>query len=1299
MAKDTYRRDWTYGANAPLSQLQPIPIIADRAPTTADVNYPIGQEWIYQALDDVYKLTSVTAGVANWEEMGGQSYRYPISPYVVGPIDKAGFQTIQSAIDAVVASGVGGTVYIQGGYSYTENLVLYDGVNICGSTRENTTITGVHTPPATGTVQIQNITLASATSIFSSAALGTANIYLEYCNLNVTNGYVFNLLNWQPGAYLVIRDCDSNGTTDGVMNNTAGCVLEMFDSYVGAGLSTMTATGSVVYVNNSSVNCAINLGGAGALNANQGSAFSSLITTAGTSLLNLTGSYHVGAGAVITHNSAGNCYLDHVTINSTGDVIAGTGTVTMGNVSYIDSRAIAATVVHGYMPSVDRITEYVVGTTGTFVTIQEAINQANAAGGGYVHVQDGTFAENLTLYDNIYIYGNGASSIITGVHTPPAAGFVYFNDLQLTSPTDIITSVAAGAARLRFFNCDFNCTNGYVVDCANWTGPIELYSCRDASTACGIVNVATSTVLLRNSQLGIGANALGIAGGTLAIEGCRITCPVSPTGASTVTITGGCWVAGAITTADTTSTMISDTYIVTGAGVAITHGSANSIAIHNSTISSTLNPCIAGAGAGVITLNCVNFTNDANLAATLTMGAVMNTRVNHLMAGDGTLRNLGFTANGNIIQAYGITTGAAVGTSYRAIRGDLQITTGDGTESPQAVRGATDVLASGDLEEAYGGFFNAYQQDGSAIDSNLIGLEALAIIYETGAADQPQQWIAGSQSVLMFDAAAAVPTASIVCANLNHITYDPAMNGIAHGVVASRNGGGAGNTAAAAYKVVIGGGIVDWNYGLDLLNGGVGALGLYGLGDIRLGNGTIIDSANVTDCEITLPDTGDFLVTMTDSDPGATIQNTVDVAIAAQINGITGRFINAAGATVLQESGVLGYCTQVDGSVITSTATGVEGWLDLLETGAADLPSVYAFAVKGYLDSTDGAGVPTGMVAGVGSVVEYNTPFNAKAYGFLATRLDTGAGAGTAAQAAYGVLQGTVAAADWLYGLDLYNGGTGVPYTNADIRMQNLSTIVSDTEGVGFSGDVEARSFSATNTRIVAFNANPLGQLSGQAGALMTGATGTVNDLVFQEGMMMQNFMIGAGQTKIIPIMEADGLDIALDLTATEGQEMNFGVLASNKHAYTIGTSAAFFFEARFKVADVSGCEPLIMGFRKQEANNGTFTSYTDYATIGIITSQNADLITLATQLNGGAITYTNTTDAWTDGQTHTLRVNVSAAGVVTYLIDGAAPSAVAAYTFDNADVVMPYIHLVHAAVAPGKIHLISLACGFQSWN
>jgi len=444
-----------------------------------------------------------------------------------------------------------------------------------------------------------------------------------------------------------------------------------------------------------------------------------------------------------------------------------------------------------------------------------------------------------------------------------------------------------------------------------------------------------------------------------------------------------------------------------------------------------------------------------------------------------------------------------------------------------------------------------------------------------------------------------------------------------------------------------------------------------------------------------------------DTAAGASSNNSIlgDLSVSAGDGNSTpyaieGRATNIAGSNTLATTAVYGYTNQADDSAIASTGVGVEGHLDLLETDAADLPQVFGFGVKGYLDAVDTTAAPTtGIFAGVGSVVEYNTPFDGVAYGMAVSRLDAGAGAGTAGLAAYGVVQGTVAAADWLYGLDLYNGASGVAYTNSDVRFQNESTITLEAEGVEFSGDISSRSLSASNTKIKAFNSNPIGQLSGGAGALCTGATGTVNNIHLQDGVMMQSFMIGAGQTKILPVLEADGLEIALDTTNTEGAEYNFGYLSSSKHVYTIGTSAAFFVEATFKVADVSGCEPLVLGFRKIEANNATWTLYTDYSSIGIVTSQNADLISLSTEVDGGGTTYTNTTDAFTDGQTHTLRVNVDATGNATYLIDGVAPTATAAFQFDNGDEVMPFIHLVHAAVAPGKIHLVDFECGLQAWN
>ena len=56
---------------------------------------------------------------------------YPITPYVVGPSGQAGYQTIQSAVDAAISAG-GGIVYIQPG-TYNENLNVPNGVHLVGA--------------------------------------------------------------------------------------------------------------------------------------------------------------------------------------------------------------------------------------------------------------------------------------------------------------------------------------------------------------------------------------------------------------------------------------------------------------------------------------------------------------------------------------------------------------------------------------------------------------------------------------------------------------------------------------------------------------------------------------------------------------------------------------------------------------------------------------------------------------------------------------------------------------------------------------------------------------------------------------------------------------------------------------------------------------------------------------------------------------------------------------------------------------------------------------------------------------
>ncbi len=256
--------------------------------------------------------------------------------------------------------------------------------------------------------------------------------------------------------------------------------------------------------------------------------------------------------------------------------------------------------------------------------------------------------------------------------------------------------------------------------------------------------------------------------------------------------------------------------------------------------------------------------------------------------------------------------------------------------------------------------------------------------------------------------------------------------------------------------------------------------------------------------------------------------------------------------------------------------------------------------------------------------------------------------------------------------------------------------LIAGTNGVAVTGNTSITGWQTATDMNLTFSQSPIMQSNLTTGVAPTGATGDVNLMMLQDGFVMQQFILGAGQTIIAPRMGTTGLLTSLDLTNAEGAEYNFGNNPNNKFAFTIGTSAAFYMELAVNAADVGGLDPFVCGFRKQQANAATFTDYTDFATIGARATTAADVIVLQTDLNNAGETITNTTDAWTDGQTKTFRILVSAAGVVTYTIDGVAPTVTAAFTFDNGDVVTPFIRHTFGAATPAAINWISLKIGFQ---
>lgn len=213
------------------------------------------------------------------------------------------------------------------------------------------------------------------------------------------------------------------------------------------------------------------------------------------------------------------------------------------------------------------------------------------------------------------------------------------------------------------------------------------------------------------------------------------------------------------------------------------------------------------------------------------------------------------------------------------------------------------------------------------------------------------------------------------------------------------------------------------------------------------------------------------------------------------------------------------------------------------------------------------------------------------------------------------------------------------------------------------------------------------GAAAGTTGArniLMSGGDGLAPPMLFEQ------FILGAGQTIISPTLGANGLDIGLDQTNDEGMELTQGITARSPMAFVAGVHSAFYLSVRLVVADVSGCGPLILGFRKAEAHQAAYDDYDEMAAIGLF---GAD-IKLATILNGAATVVTDTTQDAVDATALTLTVKVSSARAVTYEINGAAPTATAAFSFDSGEVVVPFVHFLHDSDVAGTVELIWWDCG-----
>jgi hypothetical protein len=196
------------------------------------------------------------------------------------------------------------------------------------------------------------------------------------------------------------------------------------------------------------------------------------------------------------------------------------------------------------------------------------------------------------------------------------------------------------------------------------------------------------------------------------------------------------------------------------------------------------------------------------------------------------------------------------------------------------------------------------------------------------------------------------------------------------------------------------------------------------------------------------------------------------------------------------------------------------------------------------------------------------------------------------------------------------------------------------------------------------FESQPLAvQSDGTAASGVAGETNVLN-----MGSNVLELNVKGTQTILCPQIAATGLDVAMDQTADDGCEITDGITARSKSAFVVGTDACFA-RLTFSIADVSGTDDCAFGFRKAEAYQANIDDYDEMAVLNVISGD----IYMETILNNAATTSTDTTNNWADLATHTLEVRVDKAGAVTYKIDGAAPTTVAAFSFDAGEVIVPF--------------------------
>jgi len=208
----------------------------------------------------------------------------------------------------------------------------------------------------------------------------------------------------------------------------------------------------------------------------------------------------------------------------------------------------------------------------------------------------------------------------------------------------------------------------------------------------------------------------------------------------------------------------------------------------------------------------------------------------------------------------------------------------------------------------------------------------------------------------------------------------------------------------------------------------------------------------------------------------------------------------------------------------------------------------------------------------------------------------------------------------------------------------------------------------------------------------LTTSTTLTNLAYFEDGLVLAYEPL-ATQTLDID-MDASSLDIGGDQTADDGYELFSGTMGATGRPFVVGVDEAFQTCVTFSVEDISGTDDLHFGFRNVDAARGGFDDYLDAAALGCTAADGT--IDIETIDGNAATTTTDTTDTLADATSTTWCVLVSDTGVVTYTIDGVAPTTTAAFTLDTGAMMVPFFRFLQDTALTGEVDITSWETKYQ---